>query len=153
MHGSPEEKFHRNASDHTRSVFRPPLDLQAHGSQRSRRPILLTPRRSTGVPNMVRGSNRHPHLVFNLLTWIKGWIWGPSCFITVIWIYFFLPEIKNRTLEEIDEMFEAKLPARKFRKYVCVGRHVTDEKFSNEDGVEYRENEKNTGATTVERVS
>lgn len=81
-----------------------------------------------------------------------GWIWGPSCMITVVWIYFFLPEIKNRTLEEIDEMFEAKLPARKFRKYVCVGRHVTDEKFSNENVVEYRENEKEVGATTVERV-
>ncbi|KAF1836257.1 general substrate transporter [Decorospora gaudefroyi] len=54
------------------------------------------------------------------LNW--GWIWGPSCFITVVWVYFFLPEIKNRTLEEIDEMFEARLPARQFRKYVCVGR-------------------------------
>lgn len=39
------------------------------------------------------------------------------------WVYFYLPEIKNRTLEEIDEMFEARLPARKFRKYVCTG-HV-----------------------------
>ena len=37
-------------------------------------------------------------------------------------MYFYLPEIKNRTLEEIDEMFEARLPARKFRKYVCTGR-------------------------------
>ncbi|KAH3913600.1 hypothetical protein HBH56_105240 [Parastagonospora nodorum] len=55
-----------------------------------------------------------------------GWIWGPSCFLTVIWVYFYLPEIKNRTLEEIDEMFEARLSARKFRKYVCVGRHVPD---------------------------
>jgi SP family sugar:H+ symporter-like MFS transporter len=59
-----------------------------------------------------------------MLTNIKGWIWGPSCFITVVWVYFYLPEIKNRTLEEIDEMFEARLPARKFRKYVCTGRHV-----------------------------
>jgi SP family sugar:H+ symporter-like MFS transporter len=40
-----------------------------------------------------------------------------------VWVYFYLPEIKNRTLEEIDEMFEARLPARQFRKYVCVGRH------------------------------
>ena len=54
--------------------------------------------------------------------WFLGWIWGPSCLITVVWIYIFLPEIKNRTLEEIDEMFEAQLPARKFRKYVCTGR-------------------------------
>jgi SP family sugar:H+ symporter-like MFS transporter len=60
-----------------------------------------------------------------------GWIWGPSCFLTAVWVYFYLPEIKNRTLEEIDEMFEARLPARKFRKYVCVGRHVpgSDEKI------------------------
>jgi hypothetical protein len=42
-----------------------------------------------------------------------------------VWVYFYLPEIKNRTLEEIDEMFEARLPARKFRKYVCTGRHVS----------------------------
>lgn len=40
----------------------------------------------------------------------------------MVWVYFYLPEIKNRTLEEIDEMFEARLPARKFRKYVCTGR-------------------------------
>ena len=39
-----------------------------------------------------------------------------------LWVYFYLPEVKGRTLEEIDQMFEARLPARKFRKYVCVGR-------------------------------
>jgi SP family sugar:H+ symporter-like MFS transporter len=55
-----------------------------------------------------------------------------------------LPEIKNRTLEEIDEMFEAKpeLSARKFRKYVCTGRYVADEKVlaeAEKDGVERRE--------------
>ena len=65
-----------------------------------------------------------------------GWIWGPSCFITVIWIYFFLPEIKNRTLEEIDEMFEARLPARKFRKYVCTGRHIPDDKLDGDKDME-----------------
>lgn len=48
-------------------------------------------------------------------------------------MYFYLPEIKNRTLEEIDEMFEARLPARQFRKYVCTGRLVTR---SNEKMVE-----------------
>ncbi len=58
------------------------------------------------------------------------------------WVYFFLPEVKDRTLEEIDEMvctelldpkkwmlanseqFEAQLPAKKFRKYKCAGRVV-----------------------------
>ena len=42
----------------------------------------------------------------------------------VMQVYFYLPEIKNRTLEEIDEMFETRLPARKFRKYVCTGHYV-----------------------------
>ncbi|KAF2262924.1 monosaccharide transporter-like protein [Lojkania enalia] len=50
-----------------------------------------------------------------------GYIWFPSCAIAAAWVFFFLPEVKNRTLEEIDEMFEAKLPARKFAKYKCVG--------------------------------
>lgn len=69
------------------------------------------------------------------MLFFAGWIWGPSCFITVIWVYFYLPEIKNRTLEEIDEMFEARLPARKFRKYVCTGRVLAgdgDEKLGSE---------------------
>ena len=37
-----------------------------------------------------------------------------------VWIFFFVPETKDRTLEEIDEMFEARLPARKFKGCVCV---------------------------------
>ncbi|KAF4624301.1 hypothetical protein G7Y89_g13873 [Cudoniella acicularis] len=50
-----------------------------------------------------------------------GYIWTPSCFIGAAWVWFYLPEVKNRTFEEIDEMFEAGLPARKFRTYKCVG--------------------------------
>lgn len=41
--------------------------------------------------------------------------------VAAVFIYFFLPEIKDRTLEEISEMFEAGLPARKFKGYKCVG--------------------------------
>ncbi|KAL5117086.1 hypothetical protein ACEQ8H_005045 [Pleosporales sp. CAS-2024a] len=43
-----------------------------------------------------------------------GFIWFPSCIVAAAWVFFFLPEVKNRSLEEIDEMFEARLPARKF---------------------------------------
>ncbi|PSN70689.1 monosaccharide transporter-like protein [Corynespora cassiicola Philippines] len=50
-----------------------------------------------------------------------GYIWFPSAVIAATWVFFFLPEVKNRTLEEIDEMFEARLPARKFSDYKCVG--------------------------------
>ncbi|KAF2787544.1 MFS monosaccharide transporter-like protein [Melanomma pulvis-pyrius CBS 109.77] len=82
------------------------------------------------------------------LNW--GWIWGPSCMVTVVWIYIYLPEIKNRTLEEIDEMFEAKLPARKFRQYVCVGRHISDEKLARKSTEEaVWSNEKAVAEATV----
>ncbi|KAK1765381.1 general substrate transporter [Phialemonium atrogriseum] len=57
-----------------------------------------------------------------------GYIWFPSCIIGALWVFFFLPEVKGRTLEEIDEMFAAKIPARKFRTYVCIGRAAVDEK-------------------------
>ncbi|KAJ5788177.1 Maltose permease [Penicillium paradoxum] len=50
-----------------------------------------------------------------------GYIWFPSCLITAAFIFFYLPEVKDRTLEEIDEMFEKRLPARKFSSYKCVG--------------------------------
>lgn len=33
-----------------------------------------------------------------------GFIWAPICFITAAWVYFYLPELKDRTLEEIDEL-------------------------------------------------
>ncbi|KAI1173225.1 MFS monosaccharide transporter-like protein [Nemania sp. FL0916] len=58
-----------------------------------------------------------------------GYIWTGSCLIAGIWVWLYLPEVKGRTLEQIDEMFEARVPARKFRKYQCTGHHATlDEK-------------------------
>jgi len=50
-----------------------------------------------------------------------GYIWAPSCLIAALWTFFCLPEVHNRTFEEIDEMFAARIPARKFRGYKCVG--------------------------------
>jgi len=61
-----------------------------------------------------------------------GYIWAASCVIAALWIYFFLPEVKGRTLEEIDEMFEARVPARKFASYRCTGQHAVVEKIETE---------------------
>jgi hypothetical protein len=33
-----------------------------------------------------------------------GYIWFPSCVVAAAWVYFILPEVKGRTLEEIDQM-------------------------------------------------
>ncbi|KAI1266909.1 MFS monosaccharide transporter-like protein [Xylariaceae sp. FL1019] len=57
-----------------------------------------------------------------------GYIWFGSCVIAAVWIWLYLPEAKDRRLEEIDEMFEAKVPARRFQKYQCVGVHATIDK-------------------------
>lgn len=69
--------------------------------------------------------------------------------LTVIWIYIYLPEIKNRTLEEVDEMFEAKLPARNFRKYVCTGRHIPKEKLERNSAEQVWANEKAVAEATL----
>ncbi|OHE95099.1 hypothetical protein CORC01_09623 [Colletotrichum orchidophilum] len=43
-----------------------------------------------------------------------GYIWFPSCIVSAVWTYFFVPELKGRTLEEINTMFTNQLPARNF---------------------------------------
>jgi hypothetical protein len=48
-----------------------------------------------------------------------SYIWAASNFICVLWFYFFIPETKARSLEELDEMFEANVPARSFKQYQC----------------------------------
>ena len=46
-----------------------------------------------------------------------GFIYGSICFIALGWGYLFLPELKNRSLEELEELFAAKIPLRKFGEY------------------------------------
>jgi len=50
-----------------------------------------------------------------------GYIWFGANMACVVFTFFFLPETRDRTLEEIHEMFEARLPARKFKGHVCTG--------------------------------
>jgi hypothetical protein len=41
-----------------------------------------------------------------------------------VYLYFCLPEMKGRNYAEIQEMFDKKVPARKFKTYAC---HLEDE--------------------------
>lgn len=50
-----------------------------------------------------------------------GYIYGSTCVIMIVWMFFFVPEMKNRSLEELDEMFANELPTRQFRNYQCTG--------------------------------
>ncbi|KAH6638432.1 general substrate transporter [Boeremia exigua] len=47
------------------------------------------------------------------------YIWAGSNFLCVIFFYFCVPEPKGRSLEELDEIFEAKVSARSFPAYKC----------------------------------
>jgi SP family sugar:H+ symporter-like MFS transporter len=50
-----------------------------------------------------------------------GYIWFGTNLINMIFVLIFLPETKDRMLEEVDEMFHNNVPARQFRAYECVG--------------------------------
>ncbi|KAH8880557.1 MFS transporter [Thozetella sp. PMI_491] len=47
------------------------------------------------------------------------WIWAGSNALTFAFFYFLLPEMRGRSLEEIDEMFENRVSVRDFPKYEC----------------------------------
>ncbi|CAH0051999.1 unnamed protein product [Clonostachys solani] len=46
-----------------------------------------------------------------------GFFWFAFAFLTVVWAFFRQPETKGRSYEELDIMFEAKLPTRRFKEY------------------------------------
>ena len=46
-----------------------------------------------------------------------GYTYAASCLFGVVVSYFIIPEMKGRTVNEIDRMFEAKLSAREFKKW------------------------------------
>jgi hypothetical protein len=49
----------------------------------------------------------------------------PMC----VYLYFCFPEMKGRTYLELEEMFQNRVPARKFKYYVCVENARLDEAF------------------------
>jgi SP family general alpha glucoside:H+ symporter-like MFS transporter len=48
-----------------------------------------------------------------------GFIFGGTALVSVIWVYFRVPETAHRTFEELDWLFEKGVPARKFRSTVA----------------------------------
>jgi SP family sugar:H+ symporter-like MFS transporter len=54
-------------------------------------------------------------------------IYGSFSVVAIIWVFFMVPETKNRSLEELDEMFQADVKTRQFKHHVCsgLGAHIT----------------------------
>lgn len=48
-------------------------------------------------------------------------IYGSFSVAAMVFVYFFLPETKDRSLEELDEMFQQRVPTREFKGHVCTG--------------------------------
>lgn len=60
-----------------------------------------------------------------------GFIYGAFGVLGVVWGYFCLPELTGRSLEELNEMFEERVPLRKFKGWVSsnpqsIGAMVTE---------------------------
>jgi hypothetical protein len=53
-----------------------------------------------------------------------GYIWFGSTFLVVAFIWFLVPEVQGRSLEEIEEMFDKRLPAKAFPKYVSENQEI-----------------------------
>lgn len=46
-----------------------------------------------------------------------GFVYGTTSLLTFIWAFFRLPETRNRTFEELNQLFSKGIPARHFREY------------------------------------
>lgn len=47
-----------------------------------------------------------------------GFVFGVTAISAVLFSYFFVPECKNRSLEDIDRLFIERVPLRKFPQHV-----------------------------------
>ncbi|GAC96509.1 potential hexose transporter [Pseudozyma hubeiensis SY62] len=60
-----------------------------------------------------------PYLFYNAGLGAQiGWIYGVGTLIAMTFVYFYIPETFGRSLEEINEMLEARVPTRKWTTYM-----------------------------------
>ncbi|KAK3366224.1 general substrate transporter [Lasiosphaeria ovina] len=66
-----------------------------------------------------------------------GYIWGASNLVLALWAFLCVPETKGRSLEQLDELFEKQVSARKFSSFAVERRLVEELNV----GVAFREGE------------
>ncbi|ODQ68887.1 hypothetical protein LIPSTDRAFT_101206 [Lipomyces starkeyi NRRL Y-11557] len=77
-------------------------------------------------------------------------IYGGFSLVAIVFIWFVLPETKGRSLEELDEMFQAKLKTREFKSYACTGLGARITKL--EAGAEDEEDPEKSNISHEEKV-
>lgn len=50
-----------------------------------------------------------------------GMIYGSISILAIVFVFFVVPEMKGRSLEELDDLFHSKVPAWKSRGFVSTG--------------------------------
>lgn len=67
-----------------------------------------------------------------------GMIYGSISLLAIVFVFFAVPEMKGRSLEELDELFHARVPAWKASSYVCtgVGSRITGIEVGNDQDVQ-----------------
>jgi SP family general alpha glucoside:H+ symporter-like MFS transporter len=89
------------------------------GSTRLRQKTVVVARDSYYITSVI-SSVLNPYLL-NPTAWnVKGYtgfVYGTTSLLTFIWAFFRLPETRNRTFEELNQLFSKKIPARHFQEY------------------------------------
>jgi MFS transporter, SP family, sugar:H+ symporter len=57
-----------------------------------------------------------------------GYIWGAANLAVVVFVFFFVPETKSRSLEQLDELFAKRVPTWEFKNFVTEHIAVDAEK-------------------------
>lgn len=63
-----------------------------------------------------------------------GLVYGSMSVIAIAFVYLFVPEMKGRSLEELDEMYHSGVPAWRSKKFVGEGIGAQITKVQNADG-------------------
>ncbi|KAF5689903.1 maltose permease [Fusarium circinatum] len=64
-----------------------------------------------------------------------GFVYGAFMVIFAVLAFFFVPETRMRSYEELDELFMNKVPTRQFRTYVTVAERRAEEAYAIENGL------------------
>lgn len=54
-----------------------------------------------------------------------AFVWGAGSIVAAVWAFFVLPELKGRTLEELDELFQKRVGVMEFGRFQTTGAGAT----------------------------